>query len=160
MKKLIIILLIPFVLSACAKQSVMNYEVFFERLNNENILTDKIITEDSVICFTSDGFVLELKHNADGDVYKILISCDDLNKSDEFILFAKEVMNVYVPKDNIDVIFDDVIKTYQSDWHTYQFFSTDNGMFLSVNSNKLNLETAPELSLKSNDKIENRRKTH
>lgn len=160
MKKLLIILLIPFVLSSCAKQSVMNYEVFFERLNNENILTDKIITKDSVVCFTSEGFVLELKHNADGDVYKILISCDDLIKKEEFILLAKDVINIYAPEDDIDGIFDDVINTYQTDWHTYQFFSTDSGMFLSVNRNKLNPETAPELSLKSNDKIENIRKTH
>lgn len=164
MKKLFIIIFLMLILSSCSKQTNMNYDVFFERLNQDSIITDKIINDNTVICFTSDGFVLQLKNNSHGDIYNVSLTCKDLNKTDEFILFFESVLDVYAPEENADNIINeltckDVVHTYQSEWYSYQFVKTEAGMFLSVNNNKLKPESIPEFSLKQNEKIENK-KTH
>ena len=105
-----------------------------------------------------------MKNNSRGDIYNVSITCDDLNKIDNFIQFFESVLGVYAPEENSDNIIvaltsEDVINTYQSEWYTYQFVKTEVGMFLSVNNCKLNPESIPEFSLKQNEKIENK-KTH
>lgn len=162
MKKILIILLVFVFLTSCSEQSNMSNDIFFERLGTEYIFENKIVNENEVICFYKN-FVLRSENNDNGDIVSISITCDDANKKSEFLGFAREIIAIFASDEDYDDILnsfvnENILSTKETEWYTYQYFQNEHGIFLSVNNNKINPQTLPEYSLKSNENTENKKR--
>ena len=104
-----------------------------------------------------------MKDLAKNHIVNISISCDDINKKSEFMNFTENIIKIYAPEENIDEIlksFDNSngLSTAESDWYSYLLVENEKGIYLSVNNNKLNPQSLPEYSLKTNENIENKKR--
>lgn len=165
MRKILIILIVFSVLflCSCSVQKKMNAEIFLERMSDalpkENINL-KFNENNKTVLLLNNGYIMEIFQNEYGDVIRISLSCADVKDIESFVTFSGKITNIYSPDDDFDIIKKNIFNTenkplyFKSQWHEYCGYKNENGIYFSVNNNYLNPKETPDLTLKSNDKVD------
>lgn len=167
MKRITVVLLLLFILTACSVQEKVNPQIFIERVQNcdENITVENVFFEDDVfICFADyaqkANLVFEMATDEHENVKKINLACTQTDKAEEFIYCAESVVKTYAPEDDSAKVIKDLFSSkelsgkciyYETQWHIYSAVLSENGLYFSSESKKLVPQSDVEFSLKEND---------
>lgn len=162
-----IIFVLVFLLTSCTVQDAVNIDLFIERLSEKypvyNAGSDKMFFENNkCVLFTKDengiNYSLELTSDLQGNLYKISLACIETDKADLILNFAKNLVSVYAPTENRNAVIsnlrkDKLFSFYETDWYSYAFSETENGLFFSVENKRFTSEDVSVLTLKNNKEI-------
>ena len=172
MKKIAFIIALAMFLSSCTVQEKMSPWIFIERVNknDNNIIfdvNDSFYSNESFVCYASyngkKGFCVEIPVDENGNSEKISLACADSDKTDEFVLFSKCIINTYSPDDSVDDVLNHLFENieinnefihYETQWYDYSATFSEHGLYFSVESRKISPRSEVEFSLKPNDIVE------
>ncbi len=165
--RFVFLLLIVFLLNSCSAQNKMNPKIFFDRLSSINKsveyeIFDSFNDDNKSVYFIKDkkgtDYIFDFETNADGDINKISLVCNEKDKAEDFICLAQNTVSVYTPHENGEEILGALtqkdLSYYDTKWHSWFFYSDENGLFFSVINNDMKEPEKVEFSLKPNDKTD------
>ncbi len=174
MKKFILILLSVSLIftSACSVQENMSADIFFDRLSENSAELDfesyeQLVIDGKSCCFLKDlngaEYAFEITLNENGDAEKIAVSCNITELPQSLISCLESVIKTYSPVDNSEEVISAFFENgkpkqgnsyYETQWRSYSVYATESDFFFSVSSKKIVGQSAVELSLKPNDRVD------
>ncbi len=168
MKKIFLLaVFLLLLLCSCTKQNEMNPQLFLSRFSDSfpdyQPETDEMFFEDDKsVLFVNDSagnrFALEMKSDFQERVQKISLACNSADKDECLFDFAKDILSVYAPDEDVEAIFHSLadgnyFSYYETLWYSYAFSQTENGAFFSVENKRFAPEREARLTLKENESI-------
>ena len=154
-------------LCSCTIQKEMDSQLFLSRFSEKfpdyrSEIDEIFFEDDKSVVFVNDiagnRFALEMKSDLQGRVQKISLACSGADKAECLLSFAKDVLLVFAPDEDIEAVFQsitdgDYFSYYETLWYSYAFSQTENGTFLSVENKRFAPERESGLTLKENESI-------
>ncbi len=155
---------ILFFLSSCSVQKNISPQIFTQRITEKS--TDFIIEnqafyykDDYIVFADYKGFdvVIKLKTDENNNICKLCLSIVENIKTEELEDLISIIIDVYTPDEQKDIILNELHKEasnyYQGKEHIYSLIN-DKNIYFEVIDIPLSGYTYPELTLKSNDRMQ------